>query len=234
VAIKQFPIGIPADVKLNDVRSRAKALLKSAQSGERAALDRVRPYFDEPASLTLQQAQLVIARERGFSSWRKLKAFVDAREKLADCQRWHANQPVPKDRADFDRDSEWQRGVRELHRLHRVIAAMFGASDGDSDVVCCTFCFQPHDIHDKSVKLIAGTVNFICNKCVDRCASLMAESPAAASAHDERDYLPCSFCKKPATQVENIVTASNSSICNECIQLCRQIVAGNPPSRKPA
>ncbi|MYJ76207.1 MAG: hypothetical protein F4089_14440 [Gammaproteobacteria bacterium] len=224
--VTRFPIGVPADVNLNDVRSRAKALLRSAHAGESIALERVKPYFEDPSSLTLQRAQLVIAREHGFSSWRKLKAFVDARDALADCQRKQASLPFPKERADFRRDSEWQRGARELRRLTCVIAEMFDATVDDTDTACCTFCFEPHD---GTKKLIAGIANFICQRCVDQCVSLM-KSPGT-SADDDRDYLPCSFCKKPATQAESIVTASNSSICNECLEICLQIVAGDPPPR---
>ena len=228
MAVTPFPIGVPADVNLNDVRSRAKALLRSAQAGESIALERVKPYFEDSSSLTLQQAQLVIAREHGFSSWQRLKAFVDARDELANCQRRLASTPVPQERADYRRDSEWQRRAAELRRLTRVIAGMFDTTLDDSDIACCTFCFRPQD---KAGKFIAGNGGFICDQCVDRCASLMQE-PSGTSTHDARDYLPCSFCQKPATDVDNIVTASNSSICNECLEICRQIVAGNPPPRQ--
>ena len=227
MAVTRFPIGVPADVNLNDVRSRAKALLRSAQAGESVALGRVKPYFEDSSSLTLQRAQLVIAREHGFSSWHKLKAFVDARDELADCQRKLAGTPVPQERADFRDDSEWQRCARELRRLSCVIAKMFDATvdDTDTDTACCTFCFQPQN---KAGKFIAGHGGFICDQCVDQCASSMRETPGT-SDHDARDYLPCNFCRKPATDVDDIVTASNSSICNKCLDICRQIVAGNPP-----
>lgn len=228
MAVTPFPIGIPADVNLNDVRSRAKAFLKSAQAGERAASERLKPYFEDSSSLTLQRAQLVIAREYGFSSWHKLKAFVDVRDELAERQRELASAPFPQERADFLRDSEWQGRAREVRRLTCVIARMFDATVDDTDTACCTFCFEPHD---GTKKLIAGIANFICQECVDRCARLMEESPGK-KADEDRDYLPCSFCKKPATQVDNIVTASSSSICNECLDLCQQIVAGNPPPRQ--
>lgn len=229
MAVTPFPIGIPADVNLNDVRSRAKALLKSAHAGENAALERIKPFFDDPPSLTLQRAQLVTAREFGFSSWHKLKAFVDARDELAECQRKHAALPYPKQgwrgRPGLGPDSEWQRSAAELRRLTRSIAAMFDAGLDGSDIACCTFCFKPQP---EAGKFIAGDRGFICDECVDRCASLMQESPET-SAPDDRDHLPCSFCHKPATEVDNIVTASNSSICNTCLDLCQQIVAGNPP-----
>ena len=227
MAVTPFPIGIPADVNLNDVRSRAKALLRTAQAGENAALERINPYFDDPASLTLQRAQLVIAREHGFSSWHKLRAFVDARDELAAHQRKQESLRHPQ-KGDYLPGSEWRDSARELRRLTCVIAKMFDHTVDDTDTACCTFCFEPHD---GTKKLIAGNAGFICQQCVDRCASLMEESPGK-SADDDRDYQPCSFCKKPATEVDNVVTASNSSICNECLAICQQIVAGNPPPRQ--
>lgn len=55
-------------------RKAAKALLKAAQSGEAAALERIARYSDQP--LALNQAQLTIAREQGFASWPRFKAFL--------------------------------------------------------------------------------------------------------------------------------------------------------------
>ena len=225
MAVTRFPIGVPADVDLNDVRSRAKALLKSVQAGESVASERVKPYFADSSSLTLQRAQLVIAREYGFSSWHTLKAFVDARDELADCQRKQASLPFPKEHADFLPESEWQRGARELRRLTEAIVAMSDAAVDDTVAQWCTFCFQAHD---KSNKIIAGKVSFLCDRCVDRCARLMQES--RMSSANDRDYLPCSFCQKSATKVEKLVTASNGSICNECLDICLEIVAANPPA----
>ena len=53
-------------------------MLKAAQSGEPDALGRVArhsPRFD-PAAPKLHDAQLTIAREQGFSSWPRFRAFV--------------------------------------------------------------------------------------------------------------------------------------------------------------
>ena len=79
---------------LDYYRRRAKALLKLAQSGDPAALQRFtqhHPDFRKDAAgvalasenLALNQAQLVIARENGFSSWPRLKAYVDAMKRSA-------------------------------------------------------------------------------------------------------------------------------------------------------
>lgn len=56
------------------IQQEAKALLNSLKAGDEDAVYRVKPYFKDPASVTLQQIQLVIAREHGCDSWNKLKA----------------------------------------------------------------------------------------------------------------------------------------------------------------
>lgn len=58
------------------IKREAKALLQSVRSGDEGALDRVAPYFKDPANATLQQIQLVVARDHGFNSWNKLKDHV--------------------------------------------------------------------------------------------------------------------------------------------------------------
>ena len=74
-------------LNLEQQRKRAKDLLKSYQAQELGALKRFQTYhpkakvlqvFDHCAfSPTLSDAQLVIAREYGLSSWPKLKAHID-------------------------------------------------------------------------------------------------------------------------------------------------------------
>ena len=58
------------------IKREAKALLQSVRSGDEGALDRVTQYFKDPANATLQQIQLVVARDHGFDSWNKLKGHV--------------------------------------------------------------------------------------------------------------------------------------------------------------
>lgn len=56
------------------LKNEARLLLKSAKAGDAEALFRVSAYFKEPEQVTLQQVQLVVAREHGCDSWNKLKA----------------------------------------------------------------------------------------------------------------------------------------------------------------
>lgn len=45
------------------------------------------------------------------------------------------------------------------------------------------------------------------------------------SKYDENNELRCSFCGKPQSQVKRLISGSGVYICNECIDLCRDILA---------
>lgn len=77
---------LPAHPHLEQLKKRAKALLKELQAGTPGALTRlleqhpqwqsVTPGSEAKSRFTLADAQLVIAREYGFESWPKLRAHV--------------------------------------------------------------------------------------------------------------------------------------------------------------
>lgn len=78
-------IGLPASPNLEQQRKRAKDLLKAARAGDSAALQcfaRSHPRLGASPTLRndvrLADAQWVIAREYGFTSWARLKAHIDA------------------------------------------------------------------------------------------------------------------------------------------------------------
>jgi hypothetical protein len=48
----------------------------------------------------------------------------------------------------------------------------------------------------------------------------------------ERVTTSCSFCLKPRTEVAKLVAGPGVYICNECVELCRQIIS-SPPSLPP-
>lgn len=68
---------LPANATLESIRKQAKAFLKALKAGDAAARQRTLPYFTEPATIGLQDAQLVLAREFGFSSWTRLKTHLE-------------------------------------------------------------------------------------------------------------------------------------------------------------
>ena len=49
---------------------------------------------------------------------------------------------------------------------------------------------------------------------------------------EERLTTACSFCLKPDTEVAKLVAGPGVYICDECVELCRQII-GSPPSLPP-
>lgn len=68
---------LATNVTLDSLKSQAKVLLKSLRSGDPLASSRVQPYFRDLAAVGLQDIHLVLAREYGFSSWSKLKTYLD-------------------------------------------------------------------------------------------------------------------------------------------------------------
>ncbi|MEM7366879.1 MAG: Clp protease N-terminal domain-containing protein [Pseudomonadota bacterium] len=69
---------------LSIYRAEAKRLHRSFKSGNPQARKRVAPYFSPVTQLTLQQAQLVIARESGEESWSKLARRVTQGDRQLD------------------------------------------------------------------------------------------------------------------------------------------------------
>ncbi len=63
---------------LDSLKKQAKSFLKAVQAGDASARSRVAPYFADMAHVGLQDVQLVLAREFGFSSWTKLKAHLES------------------------------------------------------------------------------------------------------------------------------------------------------------
>ena len=70
---------LPARPNLDQLRHRARDLLRDARGGDVDALARVRAVSDR---LVLASAQLAIAREHGFASWTRLKLEVERRDVL--------------------------------------------------------------------------------------------------------------------------------------------------------
>jgi ankyrin repeat protein len=67
---------LPARPSLDHLRREARDLLRAAQSGDPAAVGRIRAVS---GALTLASAQLALAREYGYASWARLKTEVSAR-----------------------------------------------------------------------------------------------------------------------------------------------------------
>jgi ankyrin repeat protein len=71
---------LPSAPSLEQLRKRAKELLRAHRAGELDARARIaahHPHPDDGGRLKLSDAQLVIAREHGFPSWPRLRAYAD-------------------------------------------------------------------------------------------------------------------------------------------------------------
>ena len=77
---------LPARPSLAQLRKRAKELLRDYRDNSSAAVARFRAHGARSSveAAKLADAQLVIAREYGFSSWAKLKRHVESLERPAD------------------------------------------------------------------------------------------------------------------------------------------------------
>src|SRR5579863_2267294 len=71
---------LPEHPDLDQLRRRAKELRDASRTGDPGAVERLALHHPgaPPGPVTLAAAQLVIARELGFSSWPQLKAAVEA------------------------------------------------------------------------------------------------------------------------------------------------------------
>jgi hypothetical protein len=47
------------------------------------------------------------------------------------------------------------------------------------------------------------------------------------------DWLRCSFCKKHADEVAELIAGPHVHICNSCVDLCRSILKTDHPEYKP-
>jgi ankyrin repeat protein len=92
-------------MNLEQLRKQAKELARTARAGDPTAVERL---GELPARLS--SAQLVLAREQGFSSWPKLKAYIE---------RLHLEQPF---RTDLDYYEDRADGIATTSGLSRAEA----------------------------------------------------------------------------------------------------------------
>ncbi len=125
------------------------------------------------------------------------------------------------------------------------------------DDLFCSFCGKRrHEVR----KLISGPRVFICNECVVLCREIIGprppslgadisvlertteDLPAQPLADDEDvtvekkppDERHCSFCRKLKTDVAKLVSGPTVYICNECVELCEDVIAADPDLDPPA
>src|SRR6267154_2633605 len=73
-----FARPFPSRADLAQQKKQAKELLQSFKSGDAEARARVRAVLPDKQKIALADAQLVLAREYGFSSWASLKQHIES------------------------------------------------------------------------------------------------------------------------------------------------------------
>jgi len=114
-----MPIGLPNNPNLENFRRQARKLQAAARSGNPEALALIEQYHPAPvdhAQLPLSAAQLVIARRYGFSSWPKLRRYLDDATVLS-------RNPTGEATADADR-------VDPTAEFCRLACLVYGNEDG--------------------------------------------------------------------------------------------------------
>jgi len=93
----------------------------------------------------------------------------------------------------------------------------------------CSFCGESEE---HVSQLIAGPGHYICNRCVDRAQTALtgpgaAVAPAGAiwRVSDAAQDVSCSFCGKGGYRVGAMAVAEGGGICDECLDLCREVIA---------
>jgi hypothetical protein len=137
-------------------------------------------------------------------------------------------------------------------RVHQIVEAAGGSRRWlrrdpvrpDPGLLHCTFCGKDQK-HVK--KLIAGPSVYICNGCTDLAEGVISDGKPVMTqvaglyaGPRQESRVPCSFCGKCRDQVAGLVmstaqTGRNhpATICNECLDLCREIITeelGAPPA----
>ena len=120
-------------------------------------------------------------------------------------------------------------------RVHQIVSATGGSRSwrrchaGAGELLTCSFCGK----HQKQVKkLIAGPNTFICDRCIDRVHTVLATPGSTADTPiatiqwviDAGRVQWCSFCGKDHYRIEAMAEAGDVGICNECLELCDEIV----------
>ena len=129
-----MPTPLPDRPNLDQLKNQVKDLLKGHKAGDPEALERIRANHPrlgassvheiQESRFTLSGAQLVVAREYGFSSWPRLKAHVESLSPGADDLVDQFKQAIRTDDAA---------GARRLLEAHPMLRAKIDEPLGPFD-----------------------------------------------------------------------------------------------------
>ena len=118
--------------------------------------------------------------------------------------------------------------ARSLGLSHQRVHQLVGTE------VACSFCGAARP---SAGKLVAGPGAWICERCVGTATRLVAgevdarrrwaslDPPPGSAKAKWRSGERCSFCGKKPGQVTAMASAGDRRICDDCLRLCREIVA---------
>jgi hypothetical protein len=93
---------LPQDPDLDQLRNQARELQRAVRRGESAALTWVSRWHPGPPPadrFPLTAAQLILARQHGFTSWARMRRYVQ----IMTARAWTPGQPPPGDEPLADR-----------------------------------------------------------------------------------------------------------------------------------
>lgn len=167
---------LPSGIRFETLRAQAKDLKSAFAAGDADAAARIAPYFSDlsVSAVKLHHAQLVVAREYGVSSWRKLKALIEARDAYGEALNTVASiqdrMPQPS-QALLDEMKAAQRKLYDERKRYEAASPQRVAAP-DETSLHCSFC---HKSHHEVEKLIAGDGVHICNECVELCNEILGD-----------------------------------------------------------
>jgi hypothetical protein len=137
-------------------------------------------------------------------------------------------------------------------RVHQIVESAGGSrrwlrrdhGRPDPSLLVCTFCGRDQK-HVK--KLIAGPGAYICDNCTGLARNVISSGEpvnaggawlTAVPEQEQQLRVPCSFCGKYRHQVVGLAASSAqterkvpATICNECLDLCEEIITEELTSR---
>jgi ATP-dependent protease Clp ATPase subunit len=94
------------------------------------------------------------------------------------------------------------------------------------DAARCSFCGA---VEDAGRRVISGPGVGICHPCAAAAMRMVDEGTGSTGLALGTGR--CSFCSAPA---EHVVAGADGSVCEACLELCRDIVLGDPQERNKA
>ncbi len=94
-------------------------------------------------------------------------------------------------------------------------------NENKRDGLLCSFCGRSqYDVQ----KLVAGPSAFICDRCILERGYVDESEPKKVAETEIEDPQSCVFCGKSRNEVINLLKGPSASICNECVELCTNII----------